>query len=107
VLYHLANGPRILLFDNHYVDVSKVNRAYTLPKKFRVAPPFGVERLQVFASEKEFPPVATGLAVFDGQEYTNVLREDIKELVARSRGLVEDGEAVIVDRVVTMTTVRQ
>lgn len=107
VLYHLANGPRILLFDNHYVDVSKVNRAYTLPKKFCVAPPFGVERLQVFASEKEFPPVATGSAVFDGQEYTNVLREDIKELVARSRGLVEDGEAVIVDRVVTMTTVRQ
>jgi hypothetical protein len=110
VIYHLSNGPRILLFNNHYIDESKINRPYTLPKKFIVSPPLGVERLQVFAGEREFPPVRTAAGTFDGQVYDNVFDEDIVKYVAQSRGLKEviDGieRQVVVDRLVTITTVK-
>ncbi|HEX7597161.1 MAG TPA: hypothetical protein VF518_03040, partial [Polyangia bacterium] len=41
ILYHLADGHRALLVDNHYVDASKVNKVYELPDEFECAAPFG------------------------------------------------------------------
>ncbi|MBT4502468.1 MAG: DUF4384 domain-containing protein [Gemmatimonadetes bacterium] len=82
LVYHLANGMRALLYNNYFVDQSKVNRAVTLPDTFYVAPPLGVEVLQVLASNRPFPEVATR----DWEGYP-VLAEDLDQFVVRTRGL--------------------
>ena len=59
LLYTLADGRRTLLYDNHYIDQSKVNRVVEIPEEFECAPPFGAEFLVVAARTEEFPPIQT------------------------------------------------
>ena len=82
VLYHLANGMRVLLYNNHYVHQAMANHAVVLPDTFYVSEPFGVEVLQAMASTERFPEVKTR-----NWEGYPVLVEDIEQYVAHTRGL--------------------
>jgi len=104
VVYHLADGKRALLYENYYVNDAKVNHAVVLPDTFVAAPPFGVEVLQVFASTEDFPEVR----VRNWKGY-DVLEEDLKGYVSRTRGLRKKARAVreMAEARVTITTVRR
>ena len=82
LVYHLANGMRALLYDNYYIDQSKVNRAVVLPDSFYVAEPFGVEVIQALASNEPLPPVRTR-----NWEGYPVLVEGLAKFVPKTRGL--------------------
>lgn len=59
LLYILADGRRTLLYDDYYLDQSKVNRVVEVPDEFICAPPFGVELLICLASTVPFEKVET------------------------------------------------
>jgi len=82
-IYHLADGKRALLLENHYIKEADVNRVYTNESlKFFCDAPFGGENLQVFArTEEKFEPVET--VNIDGYD---ILKDDLKEFVPATRG---------------------
>jgi hypothetical protein len=82
VVYHLANGMRVLLYNDLFIDAAKVNKVVALPDTFVVSPPLGVEVLHAFASNEEFGP----LSVVNWEGY-EVLQEDVSVFVERTRGL--------------------
>lgn len=59
LLYILADGRWTLLYDDLYIDQSKVNRAVEIPDEFECAPPFGAEMLVVIARTEKFEPLET------------------------------------------------
>lgn len=81
-IYHLADGKRVLLLDNYYIDESKVNKTYQIPEEFECSEPFGAEFLQVFASTEQFDKLGT--VSQDGYEY---LKEDLAKVLVASRGM--------------------
>ncbi|HCA78698.1 MAG TPA: hypothetical protein DEP53_03085 [Bacteroidetes bacterium] len=81
-IYHLADGKRALLVDNHYIDQSKVNRVYPIPEEFECDEPFGAEFLQAFARTEEFEPVHT-----QEVEGYKILQEDLERFLASQRGM--------------------
>lgn len=100
LVYHLANGMRALLYDNYYIDQSKVNRAVVLPDTFYVAEPFGVEVIQALASNEPFPAVRTR----EWEGYP-VLVEELADFVPQTRGLKkQQKERELAEMRVTLTT---
>lgn len=97
MIYTLADGTKALLMDNHFIDAPKVNRIYQIAESFVCAPPFGVERLNVFASTVEFPP----LAIEEIQGY-QIITNNTKEIAKITRGFkiaekeIHKGESSIV-----------
>jgi hypothetical protein len=59
LLYIIADGRWTLLYDDLYIDQSKVNRAVEIPAEFECAPPFGAEMLVVIARTEKFEPLET------------------------------------------------
>lgn len=57
VIYHLADGSRVLLIDNYYIGSDKVNMVYEIPEEFECSDPFGVETLQLNAQTVVFDPL--------------------------------------------------
>lgn len=99
-IYHLVDGKRTLLMDSYYIDESNVNKAYKIPYRFQCVPPFGAEVLQVFVQNVSFEPLDT--VEQDGFHY---LREDLEEVLAKTRGfvLVRD-EVLQTEHRITITT---
>jgi len=81
-LYHLADGRRTVLLDDYYLDESKVNLVYEIPKEFECDAPYGAEVLQGFARTDKFDPVQT--VNVDGY---NFLAEDLEKFVTQQRGM--------------------
>jgi hypothetical protein len=81
-MYHMADGKRILLLDEYYMDASKVNLAYEIPQEFECTAPFGAEVLQLFARTDKFEPITTRDA--DGFRY---IQDDLKVVVNTTRGM--------------------
>jgi hypothetical protein len=80
-IYHLADGSKVLLLDNYYVNRDKVNQYYELPYEFECAEPFGVETLQLNAQTKPFEPLQTS------SEYGyDFIVEDTDEVLVKTRG---------------------
>ena len=106
-IYHLANGMRTPLYTSYYIDQSKVNKVVELPDVFECAPPFGVEKLQMFASTEELPDLNLKTVEIEGESY-DVLAEDLGEFLAKTRGFVKKktGTAKKAERVLTITTVK-
>jgi hypothetical protein len=69
LLYILADGRWTLLYDDLYIDQSKVNRAVEIPDEFECAPPFGAEMLVVIARTEKFEPLET--IEEDGYQFVN------------------------------------
>jgi hypothetical protein len=59
LLYILADGRHTLLYDDYYIDNSKVNRVVEVPGQFVCVPPFGAEMLICLASTIPFKRVET------------------------------------------------
>ncbi|MBN1407918.1 MAG: DUF4384 domain-containing protein [Calditrichaceae bacterium] len=105
-IYHLANGMRTPLYTSYYIDQSKVNKIVELPDVFECAPPFGVEKLQMFASTEELPDLNLKTVEIEGESY-DVLADDLGEFLAKTRGFVKKKTGMVkkAERVLTITTV--
>ena len=107
-IYHLANGMRTPLVDSYYIDQSKVNKVVEIAAGYEIvcAAPFGVEKLQVFASSEPLPRLNLTSTKIEGESYT-VLSDDLKKFLAQTRGFIrkKPAEAKTAERVITVTTV--
>jgi hypothetical protein len=100
-IYYLADGAKVLLLDNYYIGIDKVNKVYELPEKFVCAEPFGAEVLLVNAQTEKFEPLNTRKQY--GYEF---ILDDIPEILANTRGFkkVENGELMRAERSIVITT---
>jgi hypothetical protein len=80
-IYHLADGSSVLLLDDHYIGIDKVNKVYQLTDEFVCSEPFGVEMLQVNAQTEKFEPLITKLV--DGYRF---ITDDLKAIIEKNRG---------------------
>lgn len=107
-IYHLANGMRTPLIDSYYIDQSKVNKVVEIAAGYDIvcAPPFGVEKLQVFASSEPFPKLQVTSTRIEGEEYT-VLADDLQKFLQKTRGFIRKKPQSVksAERVITITTV--
>jgi hypothetical protein len=102
-VYHLADGGRVLLMDNYYIDQTKVNHDYEIPTEFQCDAPFGAEVLQVFARTEPFPEVQT---VKKG-EY-DIIVGDLSKFLSQTRGMTKVKQGLVqAERRVVITTVNE
>ena len=80
-VYYLADGSSVLLLDDFYIGIDKVNKVYQLPDEFICSEPFGAEMLQVNAQTEKFEPLITKL-----QYGYNFITDDIGEIIRKNRG---------------------
>lgn len=102
VIYHLADGQKVLLLDNYYISTDKVNKVYELPYEFECSEPFGVETLQLNAQELAFGGLRTQKQ--DGYEF---IVDDMQTILVTTRGMkrIEKSDLKAEKRV-TITTMR-
>lgn len=83
ILYILADGRHTLLYDNYYIDGSKVNRVVEIPEEFECADPFGAELLIVAARTEKFPVIET----YENDGYLFLKAEDAEQAARAFRGM--------------------
>lgn len=83
LLYILADGQYTLLYDDYYIDQSKVNHAVEVPELFECAPPFGAEMLVVVARTEKFEPLET----VEKYGYYFLKATNAKDAAAQVRGM--------------------
>jgi hypothetical protein len=100
-VYHLADGERVLLMDNYYIDQTKVNHNYEIPTEFQCDAPFGAEVLQVFARTEPFPEVPTvKQAAYD------IIVGELSMFLSQTRGMTIVRQGLVqAERRVVITTV--
>lgn len=82
LIYHLADGKRALLYNEYFLDATKVNVAYEIPQDFECSPPFGSEVLQIFARTDNFDQLETqDIGGYD------CMKDDLKSFVVKTRGM--------------------
>ncbi|KAB2870744.1 MAG: DUF4384 domain-containing protein [Bacteroidales bacterium] len=102
VIYHLADGQKVLLLDNYYISTDKVNKVYELPYEFECSEPFGVETLQLNAQELAFGGLRTQNQ--DGYEF---IVDDMQTILVGTRGMKKVTKNELkAERRVTITTMR-
>jgi hypothetical protein len=80
-IYHLADGSSVLLLDDFYIGIDKVNKVYQLPDEFICSEPFGAEMLQVNAQTEKFEPLIT-----TQQNGYNFISNDLADILIKNRG---------------------
>ena len=106
LLYILADGRRTLLYDNYYIDQSKVNRVVEIPEEFECAPPFGAELLVVVARTEELPPIQT----YESDGYYFLSAKDARQAARDFRGMKKKQErpdAQQSETQLVLTTIKQ
>jgi hypothetical protein len=102
-MYHMADGKRVLLLDEYYMDASKVNVAYEIPQEFECAAPFGGEVLQLFARTDKFERIK--IQHVNGYDY---IQEDLKNVVASVRGMkAAKPKALQAEQRIVVTTMKE
>lgn len=102
VIYHLADGQKVLLLDNYYISTDKVNKVYELPYEFECSEPYGVETLQLNAQELAFGGLRTQNQ--DGYEF---IVDDMQTILIGTRGMKKVTKSELkAERRVTITTMR-
>lgn len=96
ITYILATGEKILLEEGFYIGVDKVNMVVEYPFTFRVAPPFGIERLIITAFSKEPPKPNVSPKIIDGETY--MVFDSVGEVVLMTRGLIKKQKGSLKDR---------
>lgn len=81
LVYHAADGNKVLLLENVPMTVSDEGHYVTVPQDFECAAPFGVETLQLFACTELFPPLKTR-----AQDGFIFIEEEVASLNAKTRG---------------------
>lgn len=108
VLYHMANGVRLVLYNNHTINECMINQKVPLPGEFIIAKPLGIERLQFFAGTYKFPELRTINATFDGVTYDKVMAEDFIEHTVAMRGMKKkEPEREMAEKILTIRTIPQ
>jgi hypothetical protein len=101
-IYHLADGSKVLLLDNYYINRDKVNQVYELPYTFECAEPFGVETLQLNAQTEVFEP----LTVRSESGY-DFIQENTEQILVKTRGFKKkEGEVLKAEEIVMFTTMK-
>lgn len=101
-IYHLADGSKVLLLDNYYVNRDKVNLIYELPYTFECAEPFGVETLQVNAQTTMFEPLTTRQE--NGYDF---IQENTEQILVKTRGFKKKEDEVLkAEEIVVITTMK-
>lgn len=103
VIYHMADGSRVLLVNNYYISSDKVNKVYELPFEFECAEPFGVETLQLNAQTKEFD----ALNVTEQYGY-DFISDGLPQILVNTRGFKKVTNDVLkAEKRVIITTMRE
>lgn len=89
-IYYLADGSQVLLLDDYYIGVDKVNKVYQLPEEFICAEPFGAEVLLVNAQTEKFEPLNT-----KEQYGYKFITDDLDEVIRKTRGFKKLKEGVM------------
>lgn len=104
LIYYLADGSKVLLLDNYYIDMAKVNMVYELPYTFQCAEPFGIETLQMSAQNKPFE-----LLKFTSEYGYDFLTDDMATILAKTRGFkrlsTEEEEVIKAEKRLVFTTI--
>lgn len=85
LLYILADGRWTLLYNDYYIDSSKVNQAVEIPIEFECAPPFGAEMLVVIARTEPFEQ----LDIIEEDGYMFINKEPVLTQ-AKARSIASD-----------------
>jgi len=85
----LADGSKVLLLDDYYIGVDKVNKVYKLPEEFVCAEPFGAEVLLVNAQTEKFERLNT-----KEQYGYKFITDDLDEVIRKTRGFKKTKEGV-------------
>lgn len=81
LIYHAADGNKVLLLENVPMTVSDEGNFVTVPQEFECSAPFGVETLQLFACTEVFPPLKT-----HAQDGFIFIDEAVEGVNAQTRG---------------------
>jgi hypothetical protein len=101
-VYHLADGSKVLLLDNYYINQDKVNQVYELPYDFECAEPFGVETLQLNAQTETFAPLTTKHE--NGYDF---IKENTEQILTKTRGFKKKAELLQAEQIVVFTTMKK
>jgi len=104
-IYHLANGQRIPLYKNYYLSEELINQPISLPELI-CAPPFGIEKFQLFASTVKFPLLNTQIKIIDGIEYETLL-EELQPFLNETRGMIrkKTSDVFTAERILVVSTI--
>lgn len=58
LIYELADGTKVLMFDNYHIDHSQINKEIKYPETFECAAPYGNETALLYASDTPFRPLS-------------------------------------------------
>jgi len=89
-IYYLADGSSVLLLDDFYIGVDKINKVYQLPDEFICSEPFGAEMLQVNAQTEKFEPLNTTL-----QGGYRFISNNLDEIIEKTRGFKKVDDKVL------------
>ena len=81
LVYYLANGQSVLLYDNYYIAAHMCNQVVQIPDEFECAAPFGAEILQINAQTQRFDPLSTNR--IDGYHF---IENTVDDIVVKTRG---------------------
>jgi hypothetical protein len=96
--YLLSTGQKVLLEENFYIGIDKVNKVVKFPTKLTCSAPFGVERLITSAFSSEPPKPNVRLEKIEGEDY-EVLTESLSQALSATRGLKKDASSASKPRV--------
>ncbi|MBX2842629.1 MAG: DUF4384 domain-containing protein [Flammeovirgaceae bacterium] len=101
-IYHLADGTKVMLLDNYYIDDSNINKVYEIPEEFECSAPFGVETMQVNAQSKKFDPLN-----YNYQDGYQIITDDLEEVVSKTRGFKTKKKVSNAEKRVIITTIAE
>ncbi len=103
-IYHLADGTSVLLLDDSYIGIDKVNKVYKLPDEFICSEPFGAEMLQVNAQTEKFEPLLT-----QKKHGYNFITNNLADIITNNRGFkkLEDNKILKSETRLVITTMPQ
>ena len=106
IIYYLADGSKVLLLDNYYINRDNVNKTYELPYSFECAEPFGVETLQLNAQDEPFEELYT-----EEQYGYEFITEPLASIQVKTRGFKKvkstNEEEIKAEKRLVFTTMRQ
>ncbi len=82
LLYRLADGRTVLLYENYEIRMGQAGQAIRLPQAFVATPPFGAEVMTVLAADRPFAPLVTR-----SEDGYRIVRSRLPEAAMQSRGL--------------------
>ncbi|WP_020533861.1 DUF4384 domain-containing protein [Flexithrix dorotheae] len=99
-IYHLADGTKVMLLDNYFIDQENVNKVYEIPEEFECSAPFGVETMQINAQSKRFEPLN-----YNYQDGYQIITDDLEEVVSKTRGFKTKKKTSNAEKRVIITTI--